>query len=105
MLESAQPPDHQPVVNGTVPPVDVGRVTLADVLAELRLLRRAVQAQVAGPTEWLHIRGVCALTSLPKSTVYRLIGLGRLPRPAQLGRQARRWSRTEVLRAMQAMVE
>jgi excisionase family DNA binding protein len=79
--------------------------TLSDLLAELRRVRHAIESQSAGPAEWLDLRGVCALTSLPKSTVYRLIALGRLPRPAQLGRQARRWSRTEVLRAMQAMAE
>jgi excisionase family DNA binding protein len=79
--------------------------TLSDLLAELRRVRHAIESQAAGPAEWLDIRSVCALTSLPRSTVYRLIALGRLPRPAHLGRQARRWSRTEVLRAMQAMIE
>jgi excisionase family DNA binding protein len=79
--------------------------TLSDLLAELRRVRRAIESQAAGPSEWLKLHGVCALTSLPKSTVYRLIALGRLPRPAQVGRQTRRWSRTEVLRAMHAMSE
>jgi predicted DNA-binding transcriptional regulator AlpA len=71
-----------------------------EVLAELRAVRRAIEAQAAGPAELLDADGAAALLGLSRSTFFRLVAMGKLPKPIELGTQLRRWRRSALLAAL-----
>jgi predicted DNA-binding transcriptional regulator AlpA len=89
----------EPLPNGR-PPADLPPATLDAVLGELRRIRCAVQAQAA---ELLDARAAATMLGLSRSTFFRLVAAGKLPKPIRLGEQLRRWRRRTLLDALDAL--
>lgn len=70
------------------------------LLAEMRAVRRAVEAQVAGQAEMLDADAAATLVGLSRSSFYRQIALGNMPQPIKLGPQLRRWRRRDLIAAL-----
>jgi predicted DNA-binding transcriptional regulator AlpA len=90
-----RPDDPSPALLGSDPP----SATLDTVLAELRAIRRVLEAQAA---ELLDARGAAALLGLSRSSFFRLVASGKLPKPIRFGEQLRRWRRAALLDTIDA---
>lgn len=65
----------------------------------------AVLPETLHPEQRLSTREVCALLGLGRTTVYRLIRLGRLPAPEKMGLRVARWRAGDVLEVLRQRAE
>jgi excisionase family DNA binding protein len=56
--------------------------------------------QANGPPELLAVGDAARLLGLSRSTFFRLVAAGKLPKPIRLGEQLRRWRRSALLEAL-----
>lgn len=68
-------------------------VSLADVLAELRRLRRAVAGTQA---ELIDAGAAAALFGVSRATFFRLVSAGKVTKPLTVGAGCKRWRRSEL---------
>ena len=54
-------------------------------------------------TRFMSKKELCAMLSLSRATVERMVSIGFLPKPRQIGKRAVRWDATEVAECISNM--
>jgi len=102
-LQPAAPPSRNSASPGPpLPPQQLPGADLADVLAELRAIRAALQAQNGPPALFLRAAQAAAFCGVSEATWWRWDSAGRIPAGRKISGGVKVWNRPELERWAEA---